>query len=271
MIRIAGSRQSLSATVIASVYHTLLVRTQSTTHVGLTAAIPATSILLKQKGVMTEIKEKICGKRDVFILERFSSSAPRLAVARWPSPPTGFAFYLPASTTISPSSSIATTDSFGTSSSASSHSPLPPPAPRPAQKITLTPGSWSWGVWWQHSPFGLYRMHRPDGSIQGYRVDVLENVRITDDEVYFRDLILDAWIQPIAECPGQFNVQLLDEEEVVEAKRNNELTEQQARRIDRARMLLTSYTYVQRLIARVDAAIDQVTLDPSGLPEELHM
>ena len=62
-------------------------------------------------------------------------------------------------------------------------------------------GTSSWGCWWRGRPYGAYRIHRPDGSLRSYRIDVVEAVRITADVVRYRDLLLDAWIIAVRCAP----------------------------------------------------------------------
>jgi hypothetical protein len=91
--------------------------------------------------------------------------------------------------------------------------------------------TYSWGVWWPHRPIGVYRLHAADGALLFYRVDAVEDVRVSegpasDGEVRYRDLLLDARIQPEGE------VSFEDEDEVAEAVSLGRLTRAQLWRID---------------------------------------
>ena len=108
-------------------------------------------------------------------------------------------------------------------------------------------GTSSWGCWWRGRPYGAYRIHRPDGSLRSYRLDVLEALRIGGDEVHYRDLLLDAWILPSGE------VRLEDEDEVEAAIAAGRLTAAQQRRVRWTQALFERRS--GELVRRIDAAI----------------
>ena len=108
-------------------------------------------------------------------------------------------------------------------------------------------GTSSWGCWWRGRSYGAYRIHRPDGSLRSYRIDVVEAVRITADVVRYRDLLLDAWILPSGA------LRLEDEDEVAAAVEAGSLSAAQQRRICRAKVLIERRT--RELTRRIDAAI----------------
>lgn len=116
-------------------------------------------------------------------------------------------------------------------------------------------GTYSWGVWWPHRPMGAYRLHAPDGTLLRYRLDVIEDVRMGDGEVRYRDLLLDASIQPDGE------VRFEDEDEVAEALQAGRLSGEQRWRIDWVRGVMESRsaevrTWVDRAIEQAIAAAD---------------
>ena len=108
-------------------------------------------------------------------------------------------------------------------------------------------GTSSWGCWWRGRPYGAYRIHRPDGSLRSYRIDVVEAVRIAPDVVRYRDLLLDAWILP----SGDFRLE--DEDEVAVALDSGALSVAQHRRICRVQVLIERRA--SELTRRIDAAI----------------
>lgn len=85
------------------------------------------------------------------------------------------------------------------------------PAARDAGGIHIPVGSWTIGHFWRGRAYNLYRFTAPDGSVLGYRFDVVDGVRITDGRVRFTDLLLDCWL-----LPGGVPV-FEDQDEVVEA------------------------------------------------------
>ncbi len=112
--------------------------------------------------------------------------------------------------------------------------------------------TYSWGVWWLGRPLGAYRLHAPDGALLRYRLDVIEEVRISEGEVRYRDLLLDARIQPDGE------VSFEDEDEVSEAIAAGGLSRVQRWRIDWARGVLRDRPGLVR--GWVDRAIEEAIL-----------
>ena len=108
-------------------------------------------------------------------------------------------------------------------------------------------GTSSWGCWWRGRSYGAYRIHRPDGSLRSYRIDVVEAVRITADVVRYHDLLLDAWILPSGA------LRLEDEDEVAAAVEAGSLSAAQQRRICRAKVMIERRSH--ELTRRIDAAI----------------
>ena len=107
--------------------------------------------------------------------------------------------------------------------------------------------AWSWGVWGTRRPYGAYRMHDPDGTLRGYRVDAVSDVRISDNEVRYRDLLLDARIMPDGE------VTLEDEDEAAQALAEKKLSLREQWALAWVRGVLESRPEV--LVHQIDAAI----------------
>ena len=117
----------------------------------------------------------------------------------------------------------------------------------PENPFGAVEGTYSWGIWWPRRPIGVYRIHAPAGALLWYRLDVVEDVRVVagvagsgasgagmsaDMEVRYRDLLLDARIQPAGE------VSFEDEDEVAEALLAARLSSTQRWRIDWVRGVL---------------------------------
>ena len=119
-------------------------------------------------------------------------------------------------------------------------------------RFGLAQGAYSWGVWWSNRPYGAYRIHKPDGSLRLYRLDVLEDACFEEmDEgfaVRWRDLLLDVLITPDGE------VEIEDEDEVAAAIEAQELGAAQRWRIDWVRAAVQSHT--PTFIGRIDRAVD---------------
>ncbi len=121
--------------------------------------------------------------------------------------------------------------------------------PRAASRFPGASGYTSWGVWWPRRPYSAYRVHRPDGDLRVYRLDVVDQVLFDGRTVEFHDLLLDALIRPDGE------VRIEDEDEVAEAIEAQRLSLEQRWRID-----WTRHMFEQRaelLTARIDEAIAQ--------------
>lgn len=76
--------------------------------------------------------------------------------------------------------------------------------------FTMRKGGLSYGFFWRHRPYILYRISEPDGSLIGHRFDVVDRVRIKPDGATYRDLVVDAWV------PAGGDLRLEDEDELAE-------------------------------------------------------
>lgn len=119
----------------------------------------------------------------------------------------------------------------------------------PGSSDRVPDGYFSWGVWWRTRAYGAYRTHWPDGTLRRYRLDALDRVRFVDGEVHYRDLLLDAWIDPVA------GPELEDEDEVAEAVASGALTAHEHRRVLWTRELMLRRWEV--IMRRVDAAVER--------------
>jgi predicted RNA-binding protein associated with RNAse of E/G family len=93
-------------------------------------------------------------------------------------------------------------------------------------------GSRTYGFFWPRRPYSLYRIADPRGRLIAHRFDVVEDVRLSETEVSYLDLLLDIWVAPDG------TVRVEDEDEVAEHARRGLLSKAQRTRIERARALL---------------------------------
>ncbi|HML98313.1 MAG TPA: hypothetical protein PKD75_07515 [Tepidiformaceae bacterium] len=66
----------------------------------------------------------------------------------------------------------------------------------PNLPVVVPPGSVSYGYFWARRPYNVYRWLGPGGALIAHRFDAVTAVRITADEVRYRDLALDWWALP---------------------------------------------------------------------------
>ena len=110
--------------------------------------------------------------------------------------------------------------------------------------------STSWGVWSIQFPnLTAYRLHDPDGNLIKYRFDVIDELEIHHDRVFFKDLLLDAVVDGNSK-----ELIFEDEDEVQEALKNNSLTEQQILIINSTKELLSKDTV--SILRHVDNLVD---------------
>lgn len=117
-------------------------------------------------------------------------------------------------------------------------------------------GTYSWGVWWAGRPIGVYRLHSPEGELLCYRIDAIEELRIGEGKIHYRDLLLDARIQPDGA------VSFEDEDEVEEAIVAARLSWEQRWRIDWMRGVIANRPVEVR--SWVDGAIERAVTEVAG-------
>ncbi len=86
--------------------------------------------------------------------------------------------------------------------------------------------------YWSDRNYLIYRLTSQDGKLYGHRIDVCEDVVITNDSIHWQDLVLDFWIDP------KGIIHVLDEEEFAEAFRDRKLTQKQFDIVNRTREFL---------------------------------
>ena len=93
-------------------------------------------------------------------------------------------------------------------------------------------GSSTYGFFWNRRPYVMYHMLDPQGQLVANRFDVVEDVRLGERAVSYRDLLLDIWF-------GADGTTLVaDEDEVDKARRSGTISAAQLHRIERTRALL---------------------------------
>jgi predicted RNA-binding protein associated with RNAse of E/G family len=100
------------------------------------------------------------------------------------------------------------------------------PAYLPAAEIHTT------AFYWASRDFVIYRMTTAAGNLLGTRIDAAENITISENEIFWRDLVLDFWISP----ESKFFV--LDEQELAEAVSKKLLSPAQIEKIEATRNYL---------------------------------
>ena len=98
--------------------------------------------------------------------------------------------------------------------------------------VVLPAGGRTFGFFWRRRPYVYYRIEGPDGQLILHRFDVVEEVRLADEEVSYMDLLLDVLVDP------RGVVRVEDDDHVVEYARRGLLSAAQQARIERARSLL---------------------------------
>ena len=98
--------------------------------------------------------------------------------------------------------------------------------------FTFPRGSFTYGFFWRRRPYVMYRMLDPQGQLVANRFDVVEDVRLGERRVSYRDLLLDIWID------ASGHVQIADEDDVADARREGALSSAQLARIERTQDLL---------------------------------
>jgi predicted RNA-binding protein associated with RNAse of E/G family len=115
--------------------------------------------------------------------------------------------------------------------------------------VRVPSGSRTFGVFWRRRPYVMYRFEAPDGELLGHRFDVVENMRISNAEVSYDDLLLDVWI------PANAAPVVQDEDEVAAAARSGALSRDQRRVIARTKeRLLRGWPRIVREVEAITRA-----------------
>lgn len=113
--------------------------------------------------------------------------------------------------------------------------------------FTMHEGTLSFGFFWTRRPYILYRITDPDGTVAGYRFDVVDDVRIADGGVSYRDLIIDVWVSPEG-C-----IEIEDEDELAEAVGTGAVDPGVVAEAERGRDLIARN--YRRIVAEVEAEL----------------
>lgn len=113
----------------------------------------------------------------------------------------------------------------------------------PRLPIRVPAGSVSYGYFWARRPYSLYRWLSPEGALLAHRIDAVTNVRITETEVAYRDLVLDWWVYPDDELVEE------DRDELQELLASGVITPAEAERANEA---------AQQVFSRYRHIIDEV-------------
>ena len=117
--------------------------------------------------------------------------------------------------------------------------------------VSIPKGSRSYGFIWRRRPYLLYRILGPDGRLIAHRFDVVEAVRLGEQEVSYTDLLLDVWVDAAG------NPRVEDEDEVADYVRRGQLSTARRIRIRRTRdLLLRRHQTIAREASRLLAAAD---------------
>jgi hypothetical protein len=93
-------------------------------------------------------------------------------------------------------------------------------------------GSVTHGFFWTRRRYSLYRMRGPDRRLIADRYDIVEDVRISEREVSYLDLLLDIWVGPDG------TVQIEDEDEVLDYRHRGLLSAAQRGLVDDTKALV---------------------------------
>lgn len=94
----------------------------------------------------------------------------------------------------------------------------------------------SLGFFWEDRSLSVYRFVDPDGNAFAHRMEAVTDVRVSDTDVYFRDLVVDWWL-----LPGQDIVEE-DRDELEELIRAGAIADDDLAKVAEATDLVYSYS-----------------------------
>lgn len=117
----------------------------------------------------------------------------------------------------------------------------------PRLLVEVPRGSVSYGYFWARRPYSLYRWLSPEGALIAHRIDAVTDVRITESEVAYRDLVLDWWVLPNEELIEE------DRDELEELIAADGLTVADAERANEAaRQVFSRYRHIIDEVAELE-------------------
>lgn len=95
------------------------------------------------------------------------------------------------------------------------------------EDLLLSAGTLSFGYFWADRPYNAYHWVSPEGESLGVYFNISDQTKISDNQVYWRDLIVDVLATPDNRC------QIIDEDELP-----NDLDPYLKEKIEAARVIL---------------------------------
>jgi len=109
----------------------------------------------------------------------------------------------------------------------------------PMLPIRVESGAVSYGYFWPKRPYNLYRMIGLKGEVLAHRFDAVTDVRVTAEEVSYRDLVLDWWALPDGTLTEE------DRDELDELRAAGAITEADCERANEAaRQVYSRYRHI---------------------------
>lgn len=114
--------------------------------------------------------------------------------------------------------------------------------------VKLKPGDITYGIYWHDLPFNLYKWEDKGGRCKGNYFNVADNVKLTEEVFFWRDLILDILVLSENDKPV-----LIDE---------NEIPKQLDRRVKE--YIFSSKKYIlqnyQDIVSETDKILDTIKM-----------
>lgn len=109
------------------------------------------------------------------------------------------------------------------------------------EEVVLNPGDITYAFYWESKPFNLYKWKTPEGTTRGNYFNIADRVKLSREEFYWRDLILDILVTPEMES------YVIDENEIPKTM-NRSVKE----------YIFRSKRYILQNYSRIIAQTDQI-------------